>query len=657
MPRFRSLLTPLNFGRLILLGVLLVSTEQLDEMRPPWKSAWARHIAEGKEPTFGEHLSTGLWYGAAARVGICGALLAVSFLWGVGLKRSYPSPTPLSLARPDDAAVSPRTFALVLGVIVAGSLVLRLPRMTHSFWGDEADAMATYVHGNFRPAEKNEPEGRLYFEQPTWGQSFFSARHGANNHVLFTLASRTCLNGWRLVTGQPQTAFVEWAARLPSLIAGLGSLVTLALLLRRWGLPTVGLLAAAVMSIHPWHVRYTAEARGYALMLLLMPILLIVLTNALEKNLWRDWLLFALGEFLLMYSWAGIMYGLAALNVAAAVLMLLRKDRLPLLVRWTTANMLAAVVFVSLYLPHLPQIESARKRLLWIKGLPMDKVWFHNLITQPFTGISYHEMNAGNPSEMSWERLFRESPAITSTGFAIILLAFAVGFVALWRRNRSVAWLVSAILGASVVCTLHFKFILKDELRAWYLIFTLPFISLCVALGLYEITSLIKKCAAQGPSPLMARTGAVIVCLLLIGASTWPMNASLITQPEEDYKGVVAASLSRHESFAPDTASKVHVVWLWRFSALYDPRGESRARNLPDLKVYMEKALQSGRELYVVVGFRELAKLKSADILAVLEDPAQYESVVSFPSRESLHTLDVYRMKRSGASALTTNKH
>lgn len=155
----------------------------------------------------------------------------------------------------------------------------------------------------------------------------------------------------------------------------------------------------------------------------------------------------------------------------------------------------------------------------------------------------------------------------------------------------------------------------------------------------------------------MARTGAVIVCLLLIGASTWPMNASLITQPEEDYKGVVAASLSRHESFAPDTASKVHVVWLWRFSALYDPRGESRARNLPDLKVYMEKALQSGRELYVVVGFRELAKLKSADILAVLEDPAQYESVVSFPSRESLHTLDVYRMKRSGASALTTNKH
>lgn len=660
MPRLRSLLTPLNFGRLILLGVLLFSLEQLDEMRPPWKSAWARHIAEGKEPTFGEHLSTGLWYGAAARVGICGALLVVSLAWGLGLKKTYASPERLSLARPGDAPVSSRTFAVVLGVIVVGSLAVRLPRMTHSFWGDEADAMATYVHGNFRPAEKDEPEGRLYFEQPTWGQSFFSARHGANNHVLFTLASRSCLNGWRLLTGQPQTAFVEWVSRLPSLIAGLGSLVTLALLLRRWGLPTVGLLAAAVMSIHPWHVRYTVEARGYALMLFLLPVLLLVLTNALEKNRWRDWLLFALGEFLLMYSWAGIMYGLAALNVAAAVLMLLRKDRLPLLVRWTTANMLAAVVFVSLYLPHVPQIESARKRLLWIKGLPMDKVWFHNLITQPFTGISYHEMNASNPSEMSWERLFRESPAITSIGFAIILLAFAVGFVALWRRNRAVAWLVSGILGASVVCTLHFKFILKDELRAWYLIFTLPFISLCVALGLYEATSMLRRRVVSGPSPLVVRTAAVVVCLVLIGASIWPMNASLVTLPEEDYKGAVAATISRHETFSPDTESKVSVVWLWRFSALYDPRGESRTRNLPDLKVCMEEARKSGRELYVIVGFRELAKLKSADILAVLEDPTQYKSVVSFPSRESLHTLDVYRMKRPEgreAPVLTTNKH
>ena len=55
--------------------------------------------------------------------------------------------------------------------------------------------------------------------------------------------------------------------------------------------------------------------------------------NALERNRWRDWLAVALLEFLIMYSWAGIMYALAMVNVATAILILMRKDRLPLLIR------------------------------------------------------------------------------------------------------------------------------------------------------------------------------------------------------------------------------------------------------------------------------------------------------------------------------------
>ena len=644
MPRLRSLITPLNIGRLLLLGVLLFSLKQLDEMRPPWKSAWARHRAEGKEPTFGEHLSIGLWYGAAVRVGLCGLLLGVSLGWGVK-RESGKATTRFMLGAPNDPAVSPRTFGLALGVIVLGALAMRAPRMNHSFWGDEAHAVGAYIHGNFRPVDKTALEGPLFFEQPTWTQTFFSARHGANNHVVFSLCSRVCLNVWQKITGTPETVFTEWVIRLPVLLAGLGSLITLALLLKRWGAPVLGLVTSAFMAIHPWHVRYGAEARGYAFMLLLMPVLLICLTNALEKNRWKDWLAVALLEFLIMYSWAGVMYALALVNGAVVVLVLMRGDRLPLLIRLVTANLLAATVFVSLYLPHVPQIESARRRLLWLKGLPMDKVWFHNLLTQPFTGISYHEQNTANPHELSWERLLTQSPILTTIGFAIIFAGFALGFVVMWRRSKPVALLVTGVLAAAIVCTLHFKFILEDELRPWYLIFTLPFLAMCVSLGWLEVAGFFAKRVPRRASPA-SWAGTMAVLALTAGAAVWPMNSSLMALPEEDYKGAVASTIARHETFSHETTSGVLTVWLWRFSALYDPRGESRARDLAGVQPYMEKARQTGKELYVIVGFRDLALMKSADVIAVLEDASKFERTATFHSRESLHSLDVYHMKK-----------
>jgi hypothetical protein len=643
MLRFRTLLTPLNFARLLLLGVLLFSLEQLDEMRPPWKSAWARHRAEGKEPTFGEHLSTGLWYGAAARGGLCGTLLIISLGWGV--KRTSDKAARFTLAAPGDPAVSSRTFVLTLGAIVLGALAMRAPRLNHSFWGDEAHAVGAYIHGNFRPVDKTALEGPLFFEQPTWTQTFFSARHGANNHVVFSVCSRVCLNVWQKLTGTPETVFAEWVIRFPVLLAGLGSLITLALLLRRWGAPVLGLVTSAVIACHPWHVRYGAEARGYAFMLLLTPLLLMCLTDALEKNLWGDWLLVALLEFLIMYSWAGVMYALAMVNLAVVVLILMRGDRLPLLIRLMTANLLAACVFVSLYLPHVPQIESARRRLLWLKGLPMDKVWFHNLLTQPFTGISYHAQNASNPHELSWERLLTEAPVLTTVGFIIIFAGFTLGFFVMWKRSRPVALLVTGVLSAAIVCTLHFKFILEDELRPWYLIFTLPFLAMCVALGWLHLANLASKRAGRGMA-LVPWVGTMASLAFFAGAALWPMNSSLMTLPEEDYKGAVAATIAHHETFSHQATSDVLTVWLWRFSALYDPRGESRARNLAEVQPYIEKARQTGKELYVIVGFRDLAILKSSDVLAVLEDTSKFERTATFDSRESLHSLDVYHMKR-----------
>src|SRR4051794_2011912 len=66
MRRLR-LLSPESLGRLALLAVLIFSLFQLEVMKPPSKTAWAKHLAQDKDPTVAEHVQVGMWYGAMAR--------------------------------------------------------------------------------------------------------------------------------------------------------------------------------------------------------------------------------------------------------------------------------------------------------------------------------------------------------------------------------------------------------------------------------------------------------------------------------------------------------------------------------------------------------------------------------------------------------------
>lgn len=632
----RSFPLIINLCRLVVLVVLFFSFQQVKHEKPPWKSSWARHVADGKEPSFKEHLQAGFWIGAMARVGACGALLLVSLGWGWQRKPGTEPPT-FDLGRAGTNGLSPGFFKAVLAVIFVTALAMRLPRMNQCMWGDEASAIETYVQGFHKPAENGNFTGLLVYEKPSWGETFWSARQGPNNHPLFSFTSRLCLEGWRKITGRPESDFAEWVARIPVLLSGMGSLVALALLLKKWGAPDIGLLSAAVLALHPWHIRYSTEARGYGPMLLLFPLLLLSLTYAMESSRWRHWLLFALTEFLIMYAWSGIGYGVAGVNVAAAILMLVRTDRWPMLVRWATANLISAAVFLSLYGPQIPQIMRAHVRLGWMKGLPMDAAWFHNILASPFTGIPFHGDDIQNSVEMSWQGLISRSPVITGVGFAIIIGTTILGLVGLWRRSRSVAALITGIFAATIVCIIHFYFGIKDELRTWYLIFDIPWLSVCVAMGMVMV-------AESLPKRFQLASGALL--FVLAAASLWPMNFSLVTRPEEDFQGAVAVSRGVHEEFSADKPSKVLTCWLWRYSAHYDPRGDTHTRDEKALSERMNQAKAMQGELYVVVGFPRLAETLSATAMKVLDNPTLFEKRATFWARESLHTLTVYRMKQ-----------
>lgn len=47
----------------------------------------------------------------------------------------------------------------------------------------------------------------------------------------------------------------------------------------------------------------------------------------------------------------------------------------------------------------------------------------------------------------------------------------------------------------------------------------------------------------------------------------------------------------------------------------------------------------------MVVGFRTLAESSNAEIIAMVEDPALFEKVRLFPSRQSIQMMELYRMR------------
>lgn len=108
----------------------------------------------------------------------------------------------------------------MLAVVVA--LAVRWPRMDESVFVDEEHTLRAYMHGQFTEAA----EGKPVFEPIPWGFNMWRNTIG-NNHFLYSVVSRVSMDIGRWASGATRAAFSETAFRLPSLLAGLGSLVVL----------------------------------------------------------------------------------------------------------------------------------------------------------------------------------------------------------------------------------------------------------------------------------------------------------------------------------------------------------------------------------------------------------------------------------------------
>ena len=639
--RIRNLLSP---GVWLLPGWILFCLGWVVLARKPWATR-AFEAGTVKQVPVAEYMMAGLWIGLAVSGVIAIVLWLTRRWWG------RTEAAPVREAPPGAEKLRGRWFWLAVTGVLVFAVWQRWPAMKLSFWGDEGWMFCDFVHGKWQATRKGASiQEYLRFNTVDWNQAFFGDQSG-NNHWLSTLLQRAVLKTWQAVGGHPVWSFRESVVRLVPLAAGLASLAALAGWLRWLGRPVTALVAVVFMALHPWHVRFSVEARGYSLMLLFFILTLWSVMKALRDGRKRDWLVFGLMQFLMMYSWKGGVYALILANLVVAGRLLwgpmsdpsLRRVALG---RWLAAGLLGAMLFIPLAMPSQLQmrksIDEVRRR-----AKPMEAEWRHNMLSETLTGIPWHEQELENPREVSMQRLMRNTPW-TKAALAALILILLIGSVRLWRQDRFLASVCGAVLFSGLVAALHFKYGLRVELLTWYLLYNLPVLAVVLATAVTPRPGRVaawlpgrqagQRSIAWGMGGALALSG-----FAALGA---PMIKDFQRYPRENLKRAWKMTRGAHERRGFDQPSNIYTGWLWRHTFAYEPRGDMYVRTREALEAKMELTRRTNGEFYMIVGIRDLSEKICGEVMRELKNPARFDHLGTLWGVESLNTLDIYRMRK-----------
>lgn len=245
-----------------------------------------------------------------------------------------------------------------------------------------------------------------------------------------------------------------WARSL-SAVLGLGTLPLLYLLGRRLGGNTVGLTAAFLLAVSPFHVWYSQEVRNYALLMLVAVLSQVCFLRVLDRGHRRDWILYGLTVIAaLLTNFAGSFLPFGQ----GIYLMFRRRD---LLARFLLVQ--AAVVLILL--PWLrnfnsgwsPEMIGGSKTLRDVNFHPMAVPFSFSVFSVGFTvGPSLDELNRALSFGLLRPHLWYFIPVALL--YAWIL---ARGLVAI-RRNRErqffyVTWIAIPLVLVSLFAILNVK--------------------------------------------------------------------------------------------------------------------------------------------------------------------------------------------------------
>ena len=148
------------------------------------------------------------------------------------------------------------------------------------FWHDENYPIRNAILGTYKLL----PDGSLKLKPVSWQATFFF--YGKPNHTLYSGIARACNEVWRLTTRPKGLQFSESIIRFPAYVAGIAKTSQRSPCCSMSSkFPSAGVVAAFLSALHPWHIRYASEARAYAFVLCLIPLVLYFFLRALESGL------------------------------------------------------------------------------------------------------------------------------------------------------------------------------------------------------------------------------------------------------------------------------------------------------------------------------------------------------------------------------------
>jgi len=601
-----------------------------------WRDAISLREAEGKGLRVDHFVRWGLWRAALVDAVLALGLLLTWRFWWTGRDSKDEE-----LSSPVTAQARSGRWWIAIALLVVLAAGIRWPRMNLSLYNDEIAGFSRYIEGSFKNGYvDHEDETPAPFVEATWLDTLWGNRM-ANNHVLFSVLARLGHDSWQSVNDGVPGQVYEIPLRLPALAGGLLSVIAIAGLGRACRMSTGGLFAALLLAVHPWHLRYSTEARGYGLLfgfgVLAAWCLIEALRHEGRQTRWRCWLAYALCQ--VAYLWANIggVYLAAGMNglvFAGLVVAAWRRGRGKGIVVdqsircLLVANVLSAMLLMPLLLPSLPQVVDAMQRVpVFTEGIPFG--FWPDILSELAVGMPWNDgdpENRFNPAVLKYST----QPG-TWIGLGVAGVSFLVGSVALVRRSALaamavigafcgllLAWMNSALNGATLL--------------PWYVIFALPFFSLCCGCGISTISAWSATRIRKGDSKTLPR----YLGYALIGSIFWagyPALSAYQVIGKQAARGAIVAVRGGVFPFRNDEQTNPIIAAWWTEAGVYDPRLRL-VWQVPQMQRMIERSREEGRPLYFILGNRENAVAENAAVIEILEDPEQFELVKLFPGLE-----------------------
>jgi 4-amino-4-deoxy-L-arabinose transferase-like glycosyltransferase len=243
--------------------------------------------------------------------------------------------------------------------------------------------------------------------------------------------------------------FSDFAARLPSAIAGILTIPVVIVLARRlWGAP-IGLMAGLLLALWPTHLHFSQEARQYALLMLFISIATYRLYRGVSDGGIAAWIGYILSSVGALYSHNSAFLWTAGQIIFVVVMGLLswREESVAGMKRYVRRVVppffLALFLIALFYLPWAPHLLIQSKRLIRGVSLPAGAAG----------GFAYYDMLKRSL------RFFAEKNVLFEGVFiALTLVGFIVG--ALQRRWAALILVVSSSIApfllAGIISSSHF---------------------------------------------------------------------------------------------------------------------------------------------------------------------------------------------------------